>query len=74
MFGLIELMGRAAADAALAETMYQERSFRTDLREGKDAFRAFQVTTLPAGDSRMRREVPASWRLRLDPSRARPLL
>lgn len=74
MFGLIQLMGRAAADAALAETLYRDGSFRTELREGKDVLRTFEVTTLTAADGRARRQVPASWRLRLDPMRARPLL
>jgi len=74
MFELIGLMRKAAADAALAETLYDDRSFRTELREGGDVLRTFEVTTLAAADVRARRQMPASWRLRLDPMRARPLL
>jgi len=74
MFELMGLMRKAAADAALAETLYGDRSFRTELREGRDVLRTFEVTALAAADGRTRRQVPASWRLRLDPMRARPLL
>ena len=74
MTGPIELMRGAAVDAERAETLYQDGSFRAELREGKDVFRTFEVTTLPAQGDRPRRQMRASWRLRLDPSRARPLL
>jgi hypothetical protein len=74
MTGPIELIRSAAADAERAEMLYQDASFRTELREGKDVFHTFKVTTLPAEGGRGQRQMPASWRLRLDPLRARPLL
>jgi hypothetical protein len=74
MFGLLELMGVAASDAALAETLFQDRSLVSDLREDKDVFRTFRVTTLSAPAGRERREIPASWKLRLAPARVRPIL
>lgn len=73
MFELIEVVRMAAADAERAERLYGERSFREELREGTDVLRRFRVTTLGAGRG-TGREMPASWKLRLDPARARPVL
>ncbi len=70
MFAMIDLMAKAAADAARAEMLFEDGS----LRDGQDRLRTFRVTTLPSYAGRDRRPMPVSWKLRLDPLRARPVL
>ena len=74
MTGLFELIRSAAADAERAETLYLDPTFRSELRDGKDVVRIFEVTALAAEDGRGRRQIRASGKLRLAPVRVRPLL
>lgn len=72
---LIDVMDRAAADAALAERVHRDRDFRTELRTSPEtAIRRFELTApRPSGQAPLR-EMPVSWRIRLEPGRARPVL
>ena len=66
---LIEIVGRAGADDAVAERVYRDREFRAELRTAPDlalaTFTSRALTMAPL------REIPASWRLRTEPRRTR---
>lgn len=68
---LFKTTRRAASDATLAERLYAEPAFRSALLTSPDsALRRFELTTPLALDGAVRREMPRSWRLRLDAGRA----
>ena len=72
---LLDTMRQAAADGALSERLYRDPGFRAELRDRpEEAVRRFQLMTRrPIRQGALRREIPASWRLRLEPGRARPI-
>jgi hypothetical protein len=66
---LIEVIRRAESDAELAERMYQEREFRTELRTAPEV--ALAVFTIRPLATAPVRQIPAAWRLRTEPRRTR---
>lgn len=74
MTGPFDLIRAAAVDADRAETLYQDPSFRSELRDGASALRTFEVTALAADDGSDKRQVLFMGKLRLAPVRVRPLL
>lgn len=73
---LFDTIRQAGADAALAERVYRDRDFRAEMRERpEDAVRRFDlVTERPVRQGALRRQIPMSWQLRMEPGRARPIL
>ena len=71
---LSQVLRQAVTDAHLADRIHRDPVFRAGLRDDRDAtLRAFRVTTL-AGGSQRPRELPRSWRMRIDMAKARPVL
>jgi hypothetical protein len=72
---VFDTIRQAGADAALAERVYGDREFRSELRDRpEEAVRRFQLLTQrPVRQGVLRREIPLSWQLRLEPGRARPI-
>lgn len=72
---LIDTMREAAADTALSERLYRDPAVRAELRDRpEEAVRRFQlITRRPIRQGVLRREIPLSWQLRLEPGRARPI-
>lgn len=71
---IVKVLRRAAADAALADSVHRDPAFRGGLRSDPDAtLRVFTVTSLSSGGQHPR-ELRRTWQLRLDPARTRPVL
>lgn len=66
---LIDVARRAGTDAALAEHLYRDREFRTELQTAPDL--ALALFTSRALTAAPLRQIPATWRLRTEPRRTR---
>ncbi len=68
---------RSTREAALAQDKWYEHGFRAERRREPERtpgrHRLFGVATLRRSGGQTSREIPRSWRLRLDAWRARPV-